>query len=202
MPTSSDQGQPQLTDIGAQLAEILAKLGNQEDRIRAQEARDQDPEEGRGPSTSGRGGISAGARSLGFGGEGTADARSRRGTAAARDDQGVGIGGRPLSNLGEVDLGRGRFDLEPRQLSSLKSAVPKFDGSETKYPLYKSEFEEFAMQVGCQAALYTTDDMLVGGRSFNVELLLDKGVFGTRDSNCKDCMDLFGSKHYQAPTSH
>ena len=116
--------------------------------------------------------MSAGARSLGFSVEGAADARSRRGTSAARDDQGVGIGGRPLSELGEVDLRRrryGSYNLEPRQLSSPNSAVPTFDGSETKYPLHKSEFEEFANQVGCQAALYTKDDMFEGGRSFNVE---------------------------------
>lgn len=64
--------------------------------------------------------------------------------------------------------------LEPGQLSSLKSVVP-FDGSETRNPLYKSDFKEFATPIGSQAALYTTDDMLVGGQSFNVGLRLDKG---------------------------
>lgn len=40
----------------------------------------------------------------------------------------------------------------------------------------KSGFEEIAMHMACSEALKSDYGVLVGGRSFNVQLLLDQGT--------------------------
>ena len=54
-----------------------------------------------------------------------------------------------LQTIGDfVDISRGSsLSIGPRETSSIKSAVPKFNGSSVEYPLWKRRFEGYAITV-------------------------------------------------------
>ena len=56
-----------------------------------------------------------------------------------------------LQTIGDdVDISGGSsLSNEPRETSSIKSAVPKFNGSGMDYPLWKRRFEGYAITSGC-----------------------------------------------------
>ena len=60
-----------------------------------------------------------------------------------------------LQTIGDgVDISGGSsLSIEPRETSSIKSAVLKFNGSSVDYPLWKRRFEGYAITSDCMQAL-------------------------------------------------
>ena len=61
-----------------------------------------------------------------------------------------------------------------RDTSSIKSALPKFNGSGVEFPLWKRRFEGFALANDCMRAFMTAIDMPVGNPSVTSRFLLDQ----------------------------
>ena len=82
-----------------------------------------------------------------------------------------------LQTIGDfVDISGGSsLSIGPRETSSIKSAVPKFNGSSVEYPLWKRRFEGYAITSGCMQAFTTVTDMMVGDPSVTSRFLLDQG---------------------------
>ena len=77
--------------------------------------------------------------------------------------------------VGEVGIvGGSTFALSPREISSIKTAVPKL-GSSADFPLWKRRFEGFALSNDCMQSYTSTIDMPVGDPSVSSQFLIDQG---------------------------
>ena len=82
-----------------------------------------------------------------------------------------------LQTIGDdVDISGGSsLSNGPRETSSIKSAVPKFNGSGVEYPRWKRRYEGYAITSGCLQAFTTVNDTMVGDPSVTSRFLLDQG---------------------------
>ena len=106
--------------------------------------------------------------------------------------EGVGAGGQagfaPSSRVGVTTnsllqtigdsvsiAGGSSLSIGPRETSSIKFAVSKFNGSSVEYHMRKRRFEGYAITNGCMQAFKTVTDMMVGDPSVTSHFLLDQG---------------------------
>ena len=81
--------------------------------------------------------------------------------------------------IGDVDISGGSsLSIGPRETSSIKSGVPKFNGSSVEYPLWKRRFEGSAITSGCMQAFTTVTDMMVGDPSVTSRFFARPRIFG------------------------
>ena len=77
----------------------------------------------------------------------------------------------------EVEVaGGGSLAVGSRETSSIKPAVPKFNGSGVEFPLWKRRFGGFALANDSMQAFTTAIDMPVGDPSVTSRCLLDQGL--------------------------
>ena len=77
---------------------------------------------------------------------------------------------------GDVDIpGGSSLSIGSRKTSSIKSSVPKFNGSGVEYPLWKRRFQGDAITSGCMQAFTTVADTMVGDPSVTSRFVLDQG---------------------------
>ena len=72
-------------------------------------------------------------------------------------------------------LGGSSLSIGPKETSSIKSAVSKFNGSGAEYPLWRRPFEGHAITSGCMQAFTTEADIMVDDPSVTSRFLLDQG---------------------------
>ena len=104
--------------------------------------------------------------------------RSRRVGRTLADCKPAPTGG-DLPSSGVDISGGSSLSIGPRETSSIKSAVPKFNGSGVEYPLRKRREEGYAITSGCMQAFTTVTDMMVGDPSVTPRFLLDQGFTET-----------------------
>ena len=77
----------------------------------------------------------------------------------------------------EIEIAAGSsLAVGSRETSSIKSAVPKFNGSGVEFPLWKRRSMGFALDKDCMQTFTTAIDMPVGDPSVTFRFLPDQGL--------------------------
>ena len=117
-----------------------------------------------------------------------AGAGAREGSASnsgGERDEGVDTGG-SLPTHGEIEAIGGEFventrasttsNIDPREFSSIKAAVPKFSGKSEDFPMWSKRFEAFVSMSGCLVSLVGGIEVAVGDSTKDTRYFLTQGV--------------------------